>query len=203
MIKIHCQQGSEAWHEQRCGKFTASQFKELMSGETTLGYNNLVAGIAGQIISGETESTYSNDNMERGIELEPYAAKEYEDIMETETEEIGFVLPENELAEWVGVSPDRLVGEDGGLEIKCPLAKTHLSYIRANRLPIEYKWQVQGQLWVTGRKWWDFMSFYPNMKPFIIRVYPDLEMHKELKVRLEKAIKDVKAIIESYNDYTL
>lgn len=203
MIKIHCDQGSEAWHEQRCGKFTASQFKDLMSGETTAGYTKLIASIAGQVISGETEESYSNANMERGIELEPEARSFYENHTETEVEQVGFVLPENELAEWVGVSPDGLIGDDGGVEIKCPLASTHLRYIKENRLPLEYKWQVQGQLWITGRKWWDFMSYYPNMKPFILRVYPDIEMHKELKVRLEKAIKDTKEIIQSYQDYTL
>lgn len=203
MIKIHCQQGSEAWHEQRCGKFTASKFSELMAGETTGGYTGLIADIAGQVISGEVEPSYSDYNMERGTELEPEARTLYENHMETEVEQVGFVLPENDLAEWVGVSPDGLVGEDGGLEIKCPQVKAHLNCIKAGKLPNAYKWQVQGQLWITGRKWWDFMSYYPNMKPFILRVYPDVEMHKELEQRLRKAITDVKAILETYNEYEI
>lgn len=202
MIKINIEQGSEAWFEYRLGRFTASKFSTLMSGETTKGYSDLISQIAGEILSGEMEETYTSADMERGKELEPYARKEYESIFDVEVEQVGFVIPDenDKLFEWVGVSPDGMLN-DGLLEIKCPKFKTHLSYIKKNVLPNEYKWQVQGQLLFTDAKWCDFMSYYPKVKPFIIRVLPDEEMQKQLIERLEKAIEDVKKEIEIYKAY--
>jgi exodeoxyribonuclease (lambda-induced) len=63
-----------------------------------------------------------------------------------------------------GYSPDGLVGEDGLIEIKCPLAITHFQYIIDNKAPIDYWQQLQGGLWVSGRKYIDFVSYHPNFK---------------------------------------
>lgn len=203
MIKIDIEQGSEAWHNVRLGRVTGTRFKDLVSGESTKTYKDLVSDITGEIITNKAEETYSNAIMERGIELEPEAAKEYESIFEIESEGVGFCMFDEDdyFHDWCGVSPDRLIGNDGGLEIKCPLRKTHINYIKSNKLPTEYVKQVQGCLFVTGREWWDFMSYYPGMKPFIIRVKPDLELHKVFSDRMEKLIEDVKQEIEIYNAY--
>ena len=202
MIKINIDQGSEAWHEAKLGLFSGTKFQTVVSGKSTKGYKDLILNIAGEIISCTKDETYSNAIMERGIEMEAEAKKVYSEFYEVNVEEVGLCLYD-ELEQWVGVSPDSLVGEDGGLEIKCPLMKTHLNYIKAGTLPNEYKWQVQGSLFVTGRKWWDFMSYYPNMKPFIIRILPDKEMHEQLKQRLHEAIAEVKIEIDLYNNYKI
>lgn len=203
MIKVNIEQGSEAWYQIRLGRITGTKFKDLVAGESTATYKDLITDIAGEIITQTGEESYSNASMERGKDLEPEAAKEYDSIFDLQSEEVGFCLfdEDDKFHEWVGVSPDRLIGEDGGLEIKCPLRKTHINYIKANKLPTPYVKQVQGCLFVTGRKWWDFMSYYPGMKPFIIRVYSDLELHKLFIERLEKFIQDVKVEIEAYNNY--
>ena len=193
------EQGSEAWFEARCGLITATRIALMMAGESTKTYKDLITDLAGEIITGEVEESYSNAIMERGTELEPFARGEYESIFDTEVKEVGFVLSEK-YKDWLGVSPDGLT-TDGGLEIKCPLRKTHINYIEANRLPNEYKWQVQGSLFVTGLPHWDFMSYYPNMKPFILRVYPDKEMHLDIEQRLIKTIANVKAKIKMYKNY--
>lgn len=201
MIIIECEQRSESWYQARLGRFTASNFSSVMSKPTTSVYKNLISCVAGEIITNEIEESYQNDAMLRGIELEPIAAKEYESVF-GDVDEVGFCIPDEEdmLHEWVGVSPDRM--QDNGLiEIKCPLIKTHLEYIKQNKLPNEYKWQVQGQLMVTGLDYCDFMSYYPKLKPFIIRIYPDLEMHNELRERFEIAIQDVKNILNFYDSY--
>lgn len=199
MIILHFEQGSEEWFSERCGRITATRIATMMSGESTKGYKDLVVDIAGEIITGEVEESYSNAIMERGKELEPEARKLYDTIFNTDTKEVGFVL-HDKYSEWLGVSPDGLT-IDGGLEIKCPIRKTHLNYIKANKLPNEYKWQVQGSLFVSGLPHWDFMSYYPNMKPFIIRVYPDLEMHNEIEKRLLTTIDKIKSEIKIYNNY--
>jgi len=199
MIILTMEQGSEAWFEARCGLITATRIASMMAGESTKTYKDLITDLAGEIITGEVEESYSNAIMERGTELEPFARGEYESIFDTEVKEVGFVLSEK-YKDWLGVSPDGLT-TDGGLEIKCPLRKTHINYIEANRLPNEYKWQVQGSLFVTGLPHWDFMSYYPNMKPFILRVYPDKEMHLDIEQRLIKTIANVKAKIKMYKNY--
>ena len=201
MIIIKVEQGSEAWFQERCGRFTASKFSTLMSGLSTKGYKDLITDVAGEVITGEVEETYTNDNMKRGTELEPEARQVFMDETGLNVHEVGFVLNER-FEDWVGVSPDGMIFTDESiLEIKCPLRKTHLNYIRANKLPSEYKWQVQGQLLITGVKKAYFMSYYPKMKPFIIEVLPDVEMHNQLLERFEVAINDVKEQIKNYNEY--
>jgi putative phage-type endonuclease len=186
------EQGSEAWHELRCGRLTASKFKDLMSKESTLGYKGLINNMVGQIISGEIEPSFKSDAMQRGNDLEPDASEEYEALYEVQLDEVGFITNPEIFPEYVGVSPDRLTPDGGLVEIKCPLMKTHITYLTDNKLPNEYKWQVQGQLLVTGAKYCDFMSYYPNIKPMILRVYPDVIMMDELKQRMEQSIERVK-----------
>ena len=127
MIIIKVEQGSEAWFAEKCGRFSASKFSTLMSGLATKGYKDLITDVAGEVITGEVEETYTNDNMKRGTELEPEARQVFMDETGLNVHEVGFVLPDNgTLADWVGVSPDGMIFTDESiLEIKCPKRKTH------------------------------------------------------------------------------
>jgi putative phage-type endonuclease len=203
MIILNIEQQSEAWHEARCGLVTGTRFKSLVAKETTDAYKDLLTNIACEIITGRAEETYSNALMEYGLETEPEARKEYETYFGVEVKTAGFIIPDEEhkYHYWIGISPDGLLPEEGMIEIKCPLMRTHFEYIEANKLPAEYRYQVQGQLFVTGFAYCDFMSYVPGMKPFIIRVYPDTELFKEFELRLDKLIGEVKAKIEVYKKY--
>lgn len=203
MIIHKCEQGSESWHEIKLGRFTGTRIKNLMSTKSTASYQNTIAEVVAEILTHSKEENYVNEDMQRGIDLEPEAANYYNGIYESsELEEIGFCEPEeSDYSDYTGVSPDRLVNSDGLVEIKCPKAKTHFNYIKSGKLPNEYKWQVQHQLFITGKKWCDFMSYYPGLKPFIIRVFPDSEMHSKIIDELRLAIKTVKETIEIYNQY--
>ena len=201
MIIYDFEQRSEAWHQIRLGKFTASSFASVMASDSTAAYQNIIAQVAGEIITREIEESYSSDAMQRGIELESEARHLYESIFGN-VREVGFCEPDEDdpLYGWVGISPDGLI-DTGETEFKCPLIKTHLEYIKRNELPNTYKWQVQGQLMITGLEYCDFMSYYPKMKPFIIRVFPDLEMHKKLTDKLLVSIEKVNEILKNYNEY--
>lgn len=203
MIILNIEQQSEAWHEARCGRVTGTRFKALVAGETTATYKDLVTNIACEIITHKQEESYSNANMEHGIETEPIARKEYENIFDCEVKQIGFLIPDEEhkYHEWIGISPDGVTSDNGMIEIKCPIAKTHLGYIEDNRLPAEYRHQVQGQLFVTGFDYCDFMSYIDGMKSFVIRVYPDFELFKEFEKRLDILIEEVKIKLEKYHKY--
>jgi len=93
----------------------------------------------------------------------------------------------------VGCSPDGLIDKEqdgliGGLEIKCPLQGTHVEYLRAGKVPSKYMLQVQGCMFVTGRGYWDFMSYHPKMKPLIVRTYRDDNLINELAINLQEAV---------------
>jgi hypothetical protein len=103
--------------------------------------------------------------------------------------------------DWIGISPDGLTPDNGMIEIKCPLPKTHLEYIEIGKLPLDYRCQVQGQLFVTDYEYCDFMSYVQGMKPFIVRVYPELELMKEFEKRLDIVISEVQKKLEVYKYY--
>lgn len=191
------EQGSNAWHELRIGRITGSRFSDLMAGESTATYKGLIYEMIGQILSETTEESYSNQYMERGKELEPEARQFYEEQNDLIVEEVGFVTNLDIYPEYIGVSPDGVI-DKGLLEIKCPIMKTHIGYLESGKLPSAYKWQVQGQLLITGQEFCDFMSYYPGIKPFIITVEPDKEMHEQL---LERINKTVNVIQEKVNKY--
>lgn len=204
MILFNCEQRSEAWHEARLGRVTGTRFKNLVSKESTASYQDLITDLACEIVTGKAEEAYVNATMEAGIETEPEARKEYENIFGVDVIEVGFVIPDegHKYHDWVGISPDGLI-DNGMIEIKSPLMKTHMEYIFSNKLPSEYVYQVQGQLFVTGREYCDFMSYVSGMKPFIIRVYPDLELHSIFETKLDAIIERVKEKIERYNKYEI
>lgn len=202
MIKYDFEQRSQAWHEIRAGRITGTRFKTLMSKDSTEGYKSLITELATEIIIGKQEETYTNDIMQRGIDLEPVAIQEYNNFFGLDVESVGFITPKNKYEDWIGVSPDGLVN-GGMVEIKCPLAKTHFNYINRNELPAAYRYQVQGQLFVSGLAYCDFVSYYPNMKLFVFRVLPDKELFETFEKELDKLIPLVLNKVETYNKYSI
>jgi len=205
MIIHNIEQRSEAWYSIKCGLVTSTRFKSLVAKETTDTYKDLVTNLACEIITGKMEKTYSNAMMEYGIETEPLARAEYEWITDIPVKTVGFITPDEDhkYHSCIGDSPDGLLPEEGILEIKCPLARTHFNYMEAGKLPSEYRYQVQGHLFVTGLKYCDFVSFVPGMKLFIIRVYPEPELFTEFERRLDILIEQVDQKIKLYNNYNI
>ena len=179
---INIKQGSPEWHALRAGKATASSFHKILTptGKASTQAKVYMESLLAEIMIGESVSTWEGNKWtDRGTELEPDAICLYEMITKQSTEEVGFV--ENY---GVGCSPDRFIGSDGLLEIKCPAANTHVKYLSSDQMPSNYIPQVQGQLYVTGRKWCDFMSYHPEMPPLIIRVKRDEDYITELSETL-------------------
>lgn len=170
------QQGSDEWHEQRRGIVTASVVGKLLTPTLKVADNDtsraVIAGLVAERITGETEPSYMSDDMMRGVLHEPIARNRYAEHNGVTVKEVGFLLRDD----WgfrIGASPDGLVGEDGGLEVKCPRAKTHIRTIVADQVPAHYMAQVQACLLVSGRKWWDFVSFCAGLPMWTKRVEPD------------------------------
>lgn len=198
MIIHNLEQNTPEWYAVRSGKFTASMFADLFASKSTDKYQNAVYRVAYERVTGEQAPTYTNAIMERGHELEPIARESYELETFNLVEQVGFC----ELSEWVGCSPDGLVGNDGMIEIKCPAYNTFIRYINAGTLPSTYFYQVHGQMYVTGRKWVDFVAYHPPFKPFIFRVERDEAVCQQIEQKLSEAISDAKKIIEKLKKYS-
>ena len=178
MIAETCRQGSEEWDEIRRGKPTASEFHKILtpkqlklSAQSTTYQLQLIA----EMLPGYVPDLPSFD-MQRGTELEPIAIARYSFINDVDVDSIGFVYGNDERT-WGG-SPDGLIGTDGGIETKCPKASTHLEYMLKPEVPSKYLPQVWGNMLITGRQWWDWMSFHPELEPVIVRVERDDSFEK-------------------------
>ena len=171
---IDCQQGTPEWLAVRLGVPTASEFDSIITpkkGDLAAAHETYIDRLLDEQIRRDAERPFKgNADTERGHALEPDARALYAFIHDVEPQQVGFILRDDGLA---GCSPDSLIDEDGGLEIKCPDGPQHVGYLRAGTIPDKYKPQVHGCMIITGRKWWDFMSYCPGHKPLIIRAYPD------------------------------
>lgn len=173
------QQRSEEWFRVRRGIPTCSRFDKIITpakGEPSKSQDTLINELIAESIcppdAGFIKPTFISPEMEYGMKLEAEARCRYEfdHAGALQVRETGFVLHDSGT---FGGSPDALVGDKGGLELKCPLASTHVGYIRDGILPKDYRCQVHGYLIVTGREWWDFYSYCRNLPPFHLRVMRD------------------------------
>lgn len=189
-------QGDEQWFKDKAGKFSGSRFGALMSktksGAPTAGRQNLIIKLAIERLIGACVETYSNENMAAGIEGEPELIQAYEDDQLVVVESVDFI--QHPTLAFVGCSPDGFIGSDGGLEGKFRAAEAlHYDVLKRGFIQAGYRWQIQGSLWVTGREWWDYVSYHP--------IFPDPFKLAIVRVeRNEKAIKELEAECIAAND---
>jgi len=199
---LYVEQGTEEWHELRMGRATASKFGVIMSGEKYAQYKNYRAEIVSETLTGHRTDLYKTKEMQWGNDYEAVAAQEYFFREGRATEECGFFAHDTLMA---GASPDRLVGDDGLLEIKCPNTATHIETLRKQKVPNQYAWQVMGQLWITGRKWCDFVSYDPrlpeNAQYFCTRVERDEEKIRQLEMEVTNFLESVESEIAFIRNY--
>ena len=187
------EQGSDEWHLLRCGRFTASGISNLFMGKSTAGYNNYINSVVyGRLFNETSEDSFSNEWTIRGLELEPEAINHYELETFNKINRVGFV----ELNSWVGCSPDGLLGEDGLIQIKCPKYSTQIDYHLKGQIPKNYYYQIQGEIYITGREWNIFYSYHPKLKPFVKKVKRDDKLISEIETKLNESIQIVKDRIE-------
>lgn len=191
------EQGTDEWLRLRAGKFTASlDFQQLVSGRADT-YRKLIRKKSAEKITGQLITTnYSNSNIERGNELEDQAVEAFEMQTGLIVSRVGFA----ELSEWVGSSPDGLIGDDCGIEIKCKDIHTHLDCF-IDGYDKSYNYQIQGNMFVTGRKSWWFVSYNPHYVHINKHLYFELIQRDEAMINkilegTKKGIEDVKKTIE-------
>jgi putative phage-type endonuclease len=155
-------QRTQEWFAKRAGLITGSRVKAIAAGTTSQTAKNLLATLKWERRNGVCAPTYCNDDMERGTALEGEAREQYEIDQLVNVDEVDFIIHPD--YDFIGISPDGLVGDDGLVEIKCPAetsAHLHQQHIDGGYYAKAYKHQINLQLACTGRKWCDVVSWYP------------------------------------------
>lgn len=201
-MKIHTiEQGTDEWKALRAGKVTGSCFAKVLakikSGEAAE-RRNYRTDLVIERLTGSPLQGFVTPAMRQGTEREPMARLAYEAETGNVVEQVGF-CEHDEIA--AGVSPDGLIGSDGGVECKCPERSNHLAYIRMDTPPPEYVAQIQGNMWITGRQWWDFVSYNPDFPEHLQLVVRRVQRHepyiKELEDEVRKFLTEVDAEVEA------
>ena len=188
-------QGTTEWHAARLGKITASGFsnimKEVKAGESTyktkyrqeLAIERVTGKVANEVLM--------NQFMRDGVEREPIARQLFINKSGLDVNEVGFI--DHPSITMSGASPDGMIkSEDAVLEIKCPTPTTHLNNLLADKMPSNYKYQVQWQIACTGSKKAYFASYNPN--------YPERFQLKIVEVaRDDKMISAMEAAARQFN----
>jgi hypothetical protein len=204
-------QQSPEWFKVKLGKLSASggqptticvsgkHSSGLGTGALTLAYKKAAERITMKTrISSEGISTPRTDDWEK------YVRELYTDSIEfgTEVSECGFVS----LGDYIGCSPDGLVGEDGTLEIKVPEQAEYLRILKAYRdgenyldfVNKDYISQIDFTLWVTDRLWCDLVFFTNhaefNQRMITIRIERDEERIEKIREGAERFVAFVKEL---------
>jgi hypothetical protein len=199
-------QGTESWKAARVGRVTASRLcdvlSKLKSGGEAASRRNYKADLVVELLTGVPQDAgYVSADMQRGTELEPLARAAYEIHTGQLVEQVGFVF--HPTIERSGCSPDGIIGEDGGLEIKVPRVATHIEWMLAGKIPAEHEAQILWSLACTGREWWDFCSYSlelpENLQLFTRRMIRDDKRIAEMEKEVEKFLAEVDETLAALN----
>lgn len=180
-------QGTDAWAQARLGLLTASEVEHIIAPKTLKVADNdksraHVFELAAQRITQFVEPSYYNDDMLRGTYDEVEARRIYGEAYE-EVEEVGFVTNDSIIpGELIGWSPDGLFrARKRALEIKSRKNKLQLACILENKMPDDFRIQVQTAMMVGELEAVDFVSYSAGMHMFTVTVFPDLAVQAAIK----------------------
>lgn len=188
------EQRTEDWYNIRKGKMTASNAETIIANGK--GLETYIYNLMAEYYSSAEKENYINADMQRGIDLEPEARLEFEFYTNLDVQEVGFI----EYNEFIGVSPDGLIGDDGLIEIKCPNDSVYFKLLLSDNIKPEYIAQMQMQLYVTDRQYCYFVSYNPNFEKslYIKKITRDEEMIEKLKKGLDKGTELIKEIKKNF-----
>lgn len=166
-------QKSPEWYEVRKGLVTASMFGTVMAkgkgGGDSKTRDSYMRKLAGETLSGIPMETYSNDDMERGVEQEPELRARYSFMHDADIIPVGFIKSGNK-----GCSPDGLINDDGMVEFKSSAPHVMIEILLANEVPAKHLPQCHGGLWIAERQWVDLViGSSPKMPLFVRRIHRD------------------------------
>lgn len=202
---IDCEQKSPEWYAARAGRLTGScaadMMRKIKSGEAASRRNLRVKLCLERITGRSLEEDFQSDDMANGIEREPTALGRYEAESGEILERVGFLSAEGIMA---GCSLDAFVaGRVGIVETKCPKAATHLDYLRTRTVPADYYWQCLHNVWVSGARWCDFISYSPDfpedLQYLCVRITPTMQELVAYEAEAMKFLAEVTVDINEIN----
>ena len=194
MRVIDVEQGSPRWLQIRTGLITASRVGDAIAvlkrkdGESAARAKYRMELIT-ERLTGFATDHYVSPDMERGTELEPFARAAYEVERDVMVDRVGLVL--HPAWDFASASPDGLIGKDGGLEIKCGRITTHIGWMQGGVVPEEHRPQMYWNMLCCERDYWDFESYHPRFKPWIVRLQRDEEIIKRMEEEVFKFNEEV------------
>ncbi len=186
-------QGSEGWKMARAGVVTASEAGELLTplfaprtgdGPRKYLYRKAAERIFGMIVD-ERGGTWA---MGQGQAKESMAVGWYSFTRNVDVQRVGLCLTDDLKC---GASPDGLIGDDAGIEIKSPEITNHIRYLLEGRLPPEYAVQVHFSMYVTGRREWTFVSYHPHAPKLVVLVPRDEEIQAKIAATVGKFVSEL------------
>jgi len=186
IIENSFKQRSDEWYTARLGSPGASSMKKIITSKGAISKTreDYLYELAAEKVRRKADESFQSKAMEEGVTREDEARSFFELTHNVEIQEVAMVY-KDERKLW-HISPDGLIGEDEGFEVKNPLAKTHAKYLIKGTLPSDYFVQVQSSLFTSERKYWWFPSYVDGMIPFEIRV----ERNEPFIAMLSKALED-------------
>lgn len=193
------EQGSQEWRDARVGRVTASRIGDVMrklkNGTSGADRKRYMDKLVAERITGRPMAQKSVASLDRRLEMEPDARTAYEFYSDNTVEEVGFI--EHPTIPFAGASPDGLIGDDGGLEIKCCDSQTHIETLTSGVIDPDYLKQCDFGLACTGRKWWDFASYDPTM-PEELKLYVQRVPRDEARIAaIEAAVIEFLAEVDA------
>lgn len=195
------EQGSEEWLSIRLGRVGGSESAALLTdprnkadreaGKLSSACLSLAYQKAGEKLVGQELPNFENFAMQRGSLLESEAREVYELETSSHVAQVGYIT----YGEHFGVSPDGLVGTDGAIEIKCPLAAEWLRYHKERTPKKEHYAQMQWLMLITGRQWCDYVVYHPDLGILIDICEISEATQSKLKDRMRKYAELMKEIL--------
>lgn len=189
------EQGTDAWREVKAARFTGTRFASVMAKKDTAAYQNLIVDMAWEMVFGPIqEERFVSKSMEEGMDREAESIDWYTFHTERECFQPMFVIDGEQ--DYIGVSPDLLVGDDWMAQIKNPGRRAHLSVMDSRKLPSQYRWQVQGEIMVAQRDGSHFVSYIPQLGGILVDVNPSKDDHAALRTECETAYRKVNELAD-------
>ena len=189
------EQRSDEWFKAHRGVPSASNFHKIVTSQCKKSsqWNSYLCECVDKMLHGYPTDEYRNEWMEHGIIMEPFAREQYQKEFNVDINQVGFVKRNG-----CGCSPDGIVDNRFGIEIKCPSPKVHIDYIRADKVPTQYYCQIQSSMWITGLKAWDFYSYSATdeMKFFCKMLTSDKEYHAALNKYIPQFLDEMHDLYE-------
>lgn len=166
---LNTTQGSPEWFRGKVGVISASNISNVLAKKGTATRENYISELIAQVATGLIPEI-DGPALRWGKENEQSARSAYEFLKGDVVEQVGFIYGKDRR---IGASPDGIILDKKlGLEIKAPYtSKVHIDFLLMDKIKLEYIYQVQFSMFVTGLEQWDFASYDKRMKKEIIKIH--------------------------------